>query len=183
VADVDTRWRAILTAHRPRIVGVADEDHVVPEWSTFVSSAGEPAVLIASRRVGRALLLAIDRGVVVVDSDQPLQAQLRAVDRVLMTGECGTEQAVTAEGIRRYVREADRVATLTARESQVLDLLMSGGSAGEIAEHLVVSLPTVRTHIQSITRKLRVSSQLAAAAVACRSRCGLGSRRCQSHEF
>src|SRR5262249_37480847 len=141
------------------------------------------AVLLASRQVGQALSPVIDRGVVVVDSDQSLPAQLRAVDQVLTSGRCPPEQGITGEGIRRYVRGADRVATLTARESQVLDLLMSGGSASEIAEHLVVSLPTVRTHIQSITRKLRVSSQLAAAAVGCRSTCGLGSRRCRSHEF
>lgn len=79
--------------------------------------------------------------------------------------------------------EADRLALLTGRESQVLDLLMSGGSAAQIAEHLCLSLSTVRTHIHSIMIKLGVSSQLAAVAVACRARCATSGPRCRFINF
>jgi len=55
---------------------------------------------------------------------------------------------------------------LTASERRVLYYLTKGWVAQDIAEHLVVSLTTVRSHIRSVLRKLRVRSQLAAVAIA-----------------
>ena len=55
---------------------------------------------------------------------------------------------------------------LTASERRVLYYLTKGWVAQDIAEHLVVSLTTVRSHIRSVLRKLRVRSQLAAVALA-----------------
>ena len=45
---------------------------------------------------------------------------------------------------------------LTSREWQVLDLLRRGRSTAEIANELVVSRATVRSHIAAVLRKLRV---------------------------
>lgn len=56
--------------------------------------------------------------------------------------------------------------TLSRRECEVLDHLVSGLTADAIAARMYVSLPTVRTQIQSILRKLHVNSQLAAVAIA-----------------
>ena len=53
---------------------------------------------------------------------------------------------------------------LSPREQEVLELLARGLSAERIAEQIYVSLATVRTHIQSVLRKLDVSSQVAAVA-------------------
>ena len=66
-------------------------------------------------------------------------------------------------------RDADRQRlavfdSLSPREREVLDYLAHGYSAEAIAKQAVVSLPTVRTHIQAILRKLDVNSQLAAVA-------------------
>ena len=55
---------------------------------------------------------------------------------------------------------------LTSSERRVLFYLTGGRSAQEIAEELVISLATVRSHIRSILRKLGVRSQLAAVAMA-----------------
>ena len=55
---------------------------------------------------------------------------------------------------------------LTSSERRVLYFLTVGRSAQEIADELVVSLATVRSHIRSVLRKLGVRSQLAAVAVA-----------------
>jgi DNA-binding NarL/FixJ family response regulator len=55
---------------------------------------------------------------------------------------------------------------LTASERRVLFYLTTGKSAQDIADDLVVSVTTVRSHIRSILRKLGVRSQLAAVAVA-----------------
>ena len=55
---------------------------------------------------------------------------------------------------------------LTDREREVLDLLVEGMSNPEIADRLVVSLPTAKAHVRSILSKLRVSSRTEAATVA-----------------
>jgi len=55
---------------------------------------------------------------------------------------------------------------LTSSERRVLFYLTGGRSAQEIAEELVISLATVRSHIRSILRKRGVRSQLAAVAMA-----------------
>lgn len=55
---------------------------------------------------------------------------------------------------------------LTASERRVLFYLTTGRSAQEIADDLVISVTTVRSHIRSILRKLGVRSQLAAVAIA-----------------
>ena len=55
---------------------------------------------------------------------------------------------------------------LTAREWEVLDLLCQGLSTEDIAGALVLSSETVRSHVKSILRKLRVSSRREAVAMA-----------------
>ena len=62
---------------------------------------------------------------------------------------------------------------LTGREWEVLDLLCQGQSTDEIADTLVLSVETVRSHIKSVLRKLRVSSRREAVAVAQELRGGL----------
>lgn len=59
--------------------------------------------------------------------------------------------------------------SLSRREGEVLCLLMEGHSVGKIAESSFVSVGTVRTQVKSILRKLGVSSQAAAVALAYRS--------------
>ncbi len=55
---------------------------------------------------------------------------------------------------------------LTASERRILYFLTEGWAAQDIADQLVVSLTTVRSHIRSTLRKLGVRSQLAAVAIA-----------------
>jgi two-component system nitrate/nitrite response regulator NarL len=62
--------------------------------------------------------------------------------------------------------EAGPLSFLTAREHEVLTLLVRGATSGEIARELSVSDNTVRTHMQNIFAKLGVRSRVQAAAVA-----------------
>jgi DNA-binding NarL/FixJ family response regulator len=66
----------------------------------------------------------------------------------------------------RIPQPMEALVLLTASERRVLFFLTTGRSAQDIADDLVVSVTTVRSHIRSILRKLGVRSQLAAVAIA-----------------
>ena len=55
---------------------------------------------------------------------------------------------------------------LSAREREVLELLVRGASGSLVAERLGISHNTVRTHVQGILTKLQVHSRLEAATFA-----------------
>jgi DNA-binding NarL/FixJ family response regulator len=59
-----------------------------------------------------------------------------------------------------------RLARLTVREREVLELMSGGQRVTRISEHLGVSMMTVRSHIRSILSKLQVHSQVEAIALA-----------------
>lgn len=59
---------------------------------------------------------------------------------------------------------------LTDREWEVLDLICEGGTTDSIAEELVLTYETVRSHIKNILRKLNVHSREEAAIEAHRMR-------------
>jgi len=57
------------------------------------------------------------------------------------------------------------VEPLTAREVEVLNLIKSGCSNQDIADQLVISIPTVKRHISNIYTKLGVESRTQAVAI------------------
>jgi DNA-binding NarL/FixJ family response regulator len=59
---------------------------------------------------------------------------------------------------------AEELATLTAREQEVLDYLAKGFLYKEIADVLSISYDTVHTHIRKIYEKLHVRSRTEAVA-------------------
>lgn len=106
-----------------------------------------------------------------VSKDEPFERLLDDVERALggrpLLGAAGLEE-LAATGRARLAEDRElrlRMARLTAREQEVLSALASGRSARDIAEQLVVSIGTVRTHIRQILLKLEVSTQLAAVAL------------------
>ncbi len=72
--------------------------------------------------------------------------------------------APVSEQVARSLPSAQ--ALLTRREREVLQLLAEGLTNPQIAERLVVSLPTVSTHVASIFNKLGVTSRAAATRYA-----------------
>ena len=61
------------------------------------------------------------------------------------------------------------IGELSARELEVLELIVDGKTNSEIAEMLYISLSTVKTNIRSIMNKLAVNDRVQAAVVALRS--------------
>jgi len=83
------------------------------------------------------------------------------------------EAVITMETMRRVMgrmgRRGQRTGDdLTAREREVLRLLVDGKSTAGLADSLVVSQATARNHVQSIMRKLGAHSRLEAVAIATR---------------
>jgi DNA-binding NarL/FixJ family response regulator len=70
----------------------------------------------------------------------------------------------------RTARSGERATAspLTAREREVVQLMVDGDSTVDIAETLDVSVNTVRNHTQNVLRKLNAHSRLEAAAIAVR---------------
>lgn len=76
------------------------------------------------------------------------------------------EEFVARLRSRRAAHEAPGAQNLTARELELLAELPTLGTNEEIAEALVVSVNTVKTHLRSIYRKLGVSTRREAMLVA-----------------
>jgi DNA-binding NarL/FixJ family response regulator len=106
--------------------------------------------------------------------DMPRDQLINAV-RVVGAGESLLAPAVTRRLIDRFVtagtasseRSPDpRLARLSARETEVLRLIARGMSNAEIAEHLVVSPTTVKSHVANLLGKLGVRDRVQAVVLA-----------------
>ncbi|WEH16160.1 response regulator transcription factor [Streptomyces sp. VNUA24] len=88
-------------------------------------------------------------------------ADLVAGIRVIATGEGVLAPTVTRRLIANFsrtdetTRAAPRLVGLTKREQEVLVLIANGLSNAEISGQLVISLPTVKTHVSSLLAKLQ----------------------------
>jgi two-component system nitrate/nitrite response regulator NarL len=78
-----------------------------------------------------------------------------------------TLQRVLIDQIRVHGPAEDRP-TLSTREREVLTLMAEGLSAPQIAERLILALPTVKSHQARLYEKLGVSDRAAAVAQAMR---------------
>jgi two-component system, NarL family, nitrate/nitrite response regulator NarL len=76
-------------------------------------------------------------------------------------------QAGVFDQIRIRAAAEDRP-ILTAREREVLALMAEGASGPQIADRLIIALPTVKTHQSRLYEKLGVSDRAAAVAEAMR---------------
>ena len=99
--------------------------------------------------------------------------ELIAAVRIIARGESLLAPSVTRRLIEAFIRDHPRTTphipeleTLTARERETLILLGHGLSNAEIAETLVVSTTTVRTHVGHVLRKLALRDRTQAVVLA-----------------
>jgi DNA-binding NarL/FixJ family response regulator len=92
---------------------------------------------------------------------------------VVARGDALLAPQVTGRLIREFARQrrsrpqpAPALATLTARETEVLGLIAGGLSNGEIARRLVVSEHTVKTHVARVFTKLGLRDRAQAVVLA-----------------
>lgn len=118
----------------------------------------------------------LDGALGVLPKSTPLDALVTATTALAVGGEVvpqAERDRVLAAGRRaRSARQEDLAPfhALTPRESEVLGALVDGVAATAIADRFVVAEATVRAQIRSVLRKLQVSSQLQAVALAHRAR-------------
>ncbi len=72
-----------------------------------------------------------------------------------------------AEALIQRTRQNHSAAfTLSEREKEVLGLMAEGLSTTEIANHLSISIPTVKFHLKNIFSKMGVKNRVEAASFA-----------------
>ena len=104
--------------------------------------------------------------------DAPPEELLAAIE-VVARGDALIAPAVTRSVIEEFVRRSPAptptpppVEELTDREREVLELLARGLSNAEIAERLVVSAGTVKTHVAHVLAKLGLRDRVQAVILA-----------------
>jgi two-component system response regulator DevR len=167
VAPTAADARAVAAARQPDVVLM---DYALPDGDGVATAAAivrqQPAtkvILVTGSDASEALRGAIEAGCVGYLEKTMALSQLAVAIRAAAAG----ETAISPQHLARAMRPtpADE-AQLTTREREVLGLIAAGLSNQAIADRLVLSLHTVRTHVQSILAKLGVHSKLAAATFA-----------------
>ncbi len=94
--------------------------------------------------------------------------ELARAIRSAHAGQTTLASEVTQGLVQAATRPTEPGADLTEREHEVLKLLVEGLNNTEIAEKLVVSPSTIKSHVSNILAKLDVTSRTEAAALAVR---------------
>ena len=102
----------------------------------------------------------------------PAETLFEAV-RVIAAGDALLAPAITRRLIAEFARlrprqraRPDDLDALTPRETEILGLVAEGLSNREIAERLVLSDETVKTHVSHVLRKLGLRDRAQAVVVA-----------------
>jgi DNA-binding NarL/FixJ family response regulator len=103
--------------------------------------------------------------------DVPAETMFDAV-RIVAAGDALLAPAITRRLIAEFARlrprqvKPEALSELTRRETEILGLVAEGLSNGEIAERLVLSDETVKTHVSHVLRKLGLRDRAQAVVVA-----------------
>jgi DNA-binding NarL/FixJ family response regulator len=94
--------------------------------------------------------------------------EVAAAIRAAAAGEVHLDSAVAGQLVRRMAAPRIGLTALTPREREILALIAQGHANRTIAEKLVISERTARTHVSNVLGKLQLSSRTQAALLAIR---------------
>jgi DNA-binding NarL/FixJ family response regulator len=161
---------AAVGAHRPDVILM---DYYLPDGDGLTAAAQITAkdpsikiILLTGSDDPHALGRAVEAGCVgylhKVGSLQDLASAVRAA--------AAGHVVISADHLWQLLPRASGPGALTKREREILYLVAEGQTNKAIAAQLVLSVHTVRTHVQTILAKLGAHSKLEAVAIAKRRR-------------
>lgn len=133
--------------------------------------AGRPetqVVMLTSEEDDATLTAAIEAGCSGYITKGTPGADLKAAIRRAHAGEALITPALLKRLLPKLARREGPPFDLTPREIEILQLLAEGLSNQAIADKLVLSMRTVRNHVQNVLTKMRVHSRLEAVAAGVR---------------
>jgi two-component system, NarL family, nitrate/nitrite response regulator NarL len=176
IGETPTSWDALSVARveHPDIIlldvvlGDTDGLDIMPE---LLSAAPKARVIVLTGvRDPELHRRAVHRGAMgLVTKDKTTEVLLQAIAKV-HAGEVWLDRTLLASVLGEITRsgtiqpidpEALKIATLTAREREVIALVGQGYRNRQIAERLFIAEATVRHHLTSIFAKLGVTDRLA----------------------
>jgi DNA-binding NarL/FixJ family response regulator len=157
-------------AHLVALLTGSDEVDVVGEAGNgtdpvALARRSRPDVVLLDPKAARAHTATLSRTARVFVLTAP--ENQRTIDMAVRAGAIGhlDPGALMVWQLVRSVRDAWQArGKLSAREAEVMDLIATGRSNGEIARHLFLSEKTVKNHVNRIYAKLSVSSRATAIA-------------------
>jgi DNA-binding NarL/FixJ family response regulator len=158
----------VVTDHRLGSAGPGGAaDGVAVAKAVLAESPRTAVVMLTASEDDRVLVAAIEAGCTgFVTKTQPLGDVIAAI-RSAASGEALVNPTMLARVLPRLAnRRTTPADSLTRRELEVLEVMVSGASNQAIAERLFISRDTVRNHVASILQKLDAHSKLEAVAVA-----------------
>ncbi|MPZ63908.1 MAG: response regulator, partial [Propionibacteriales bacterium] len=143
----------LMDLKMPRLDGVTATVEIVARFPAVkvvvLTSFGEVRRVQAALEAGAA-------GYVLKDA---APEEIDAAVRTAMAGQVHLDPVVTRRLTQRMVSADDQLALLTRRERDILALVATGLSNQEIAEHLMISERTARTHVSNLLGKLHLKSR------------------------
>ncbi|MBB3083730.1 response regulator [Geodermatophilus sabuli] len=152
----------LMDLQMPRMDGVAATAAIARAHPgvkvVILTSFGEVERVHAALAAGAA-------GYVLKDADP---AEVATAITAAAAGEVHLDSAVARQLARRMAAPQAGLTSLTSREREILALVAQGHSNRDIADRLVISERTARTHVSNVLSKLQLSSRTQAALLAIR---------------
>ncbi|MEU2349156.1 response regulator transcription factor [Modestobacter sp. NPDC049651] len=165
------QWRAegaalpdvvLMDLQMPRMGGIEATEAISREHPTVkvvvLTSFGEVERVHTALAAGAA-------GYLLKDAEP---SEVVAAIEAAAAGEVHLDAAVARQLTRRMAGPQVGLAALTAREREILVLVAHGHSNRDIADRLVISERTARTHVSNVLAKLQLPSRTQAALLAIR---------------
>lgn len=169
--DLLARWRTLgeplpdvvlMDLQMPRMGGVEATEAITRDHPgvkvVVLTSFGEVERVHAALAAGAA-------GYLLKDAEPE---EVAAAVRAAAAGEVHLDAAVTRQLTRRMTSPSVGLMSLTGREREILTLIAQGHSNRDIADLLVISERTARTHVSNVLSKLQLASRTQAALLAVR---------------
>lgn len=152
----------LMDLSMPRLGGVAATEEISRTYPMIkvvvLTSFGEVERVHAALAAGAA-------GYLLKDADP---AEVATAIRAAAAGRVHLDSTVAAHLTRRMTAPGTGLASLTARERQILLLIAEGQTNQTIADTLAISERTARTHVSNVLAKLGLASRTQAALLAIR---------------